>query len=46
MSMRFLIKMQAENNERGLLYMSDSFFSGLKIISFLYTVLTSLIYKL
>jgi len=28
MSMRFLIKMQAENNERGLPYMSDSFFNN------------------
>jgi len=44
--MRFLIKMKGGNNERGLLYMSDSLFNGLKKISLLYKVMTSFINKL
>jgi len=44
--MRFLIKMKGGNNERGMLYMSDSFFSGLKIISLLYKAIALFIYKL
>jgi len=49
MSMRFLIKMKAGNNERRLLYMlymSDSLLNGLKIIFLIYKVMTSFINKL